>query len=115
VTFRDKDNVIHISVARGRDPAPASVKSNVVRRERASAGVRVGTASAVPTRAGHAVKVTYTKLGAPSPVTGKRLPLVVDRYVFARAGRVATVDLSTPKGVDNLDAYRMISRSFRWH
>jgi hypothetical protein len=27
---------------------------------------------------------------------------------------VATVDLATPRGVDNIDAYRMISRSFAW-
>ena len=29
-------------------------------------------------------------------------------------GRVATVDLGTPAGVDNVDAYRMIIQSFKW-
>jgi plastocyanin len=89
VTFRDKDNVVHIVVAKGRPPASAS-------------------------RVGHPSKTTFTRPGAPNPVTGKRLQLMVDRYVFARAGKVATIDLSTPKGVDNVDAYRMMSRSFRW-
>jgi hypothetical protein len=86
VTFRDKDNVVHIVVAKGRPQA-----------------------SARPGR-----KVTYRKLGTANPVTGKRVQLMVDRYVFARAGNVATLDLSTPRGVDNVDAYRLISRSFRW-
>ena len=80
----------------------------------AGASLRVGAPSLVPTRGGRAVKVTYTTLGAANPVTGKRLQLVVDRYVIAHAGKVATVDLGTPKGVDNVDAYRMMSRSFRW-
>jgi hypothetical protein len=58
--------------------------------------------------------VSYTRRGGPDPVTGKRPTLIVDRYVFGRAGRVATVDLETAKGVDNVDAYKMISRSFTW-
>jgi hypothetical protein len=40
--------------------------------------------------------------------------LVVDRYTLGRAGRVATVDLGSPQGVDNVDAYRMMIESFRW-
>jgi hypothetical protein len=59
-------------------------------------------------------KTTYTKLGPPDPVTGKRPRLIVDRYVYSKGGRVATLDEATPKGVDNVDAYRLISKSFRW-
>jgi hypothetical protein len=65
-------------------------------------------------RGGPARKVTYTTQGRPDPVTGKRVTLVVDRYVYARGGRRATVDLGTARGVDNVDAYRLIARSFRW-
>jgi hypothetical protein len=59
-------------------------------------------------------KTTYTKLGPPDPVTGKRPRLIVDRYVYSKGGKVATLDEATPKGVDNVDAYRLISKSFRW-
>jgi len=47
-------------------------------------------------------------------VTGKRVTLVVDRYYFAHAGKEAIVDLGTPVGVDNVDAYRLMIESFRW-
>ena len=60
------------------------------------------------------VKVTYTTQGAKSPVTGQRPKITVDRYVYFKGGKVATVDLANPVGVDNVDAYRMISESFRW-
>ena len=42
------------------------------------------------------------------------MPLVVDRYELGHAGSRATVDLATPSGVDNVDAYRMMISSFRW-
>jgi hypothetical protein len=47
-------------------------------------------------------------------VTGKRIELLVDRYVYGHQGQVAILDLATPRGVDNIDAYRRISRSWRW-
>ncbi|MFI5244929.1 MAG: hypothetical protein ACHQQR_06850 [Gemmatimonadales bacterium] len=59
-------------------------------------------------------KVVYTTESAASPVTGKRVTLTVDRYYLARAGKVAIVDLGSPVGVDNVDAYRLIIQSFRW-
>jgi hypothetical protein len=34
--------------------------------------------------------------------------------LLAKGGKVATVDLATPAGVDNVDAYRMMIESFRW-
>ena len=47
-------------------------------------------------------------------MTGKRVKLVVDRYALSRGRGVAVVDLGTPTGVDNVDAYRMMIESFRW-
>ena len=84
VTFEEKANVIHVFV-------------------------RKGTPHSKP-----GVKVTYSRLSAPDPVTGKRLRLVIDRYEYGKQGKVAVLDLATPVGVDNVDAYRMISESFEW-
>jgi hypothetical protein len=60
-----------------------------------------------------AVKVTYKTTSAPNAVTGKRLTLTVDRYVLAKNGKRAIVDLGSPVGVDNVDAYRLMIQSLR--
>jgi len=84
VTFREKGNVVHIAV-------------------------RSGTA-----KSGSGEKKTLTRQSAPDPVTGKIVPLLVDVYEYEGGGKVAVLELSTPEGVDNVDAYRMISESFKW-
>ena len=61
-----------------------------------------------------ALKVAYSTESPPNPVTGRRVRLLVDRYVVSGRRRYALVDLGTPRGVDNVDAYRMMIGSFRW-
>ena len=84
VTFREKGNVVHIAVSSG------SAKSSPGEKQ------------------------SFTKQSAPDPVTGKSVPLLVDVYEYESGGKVAVLELSTPEGVDNVDAYRMISESFKW-
>jgi hypothetical protein len=64
--------------------------------------------------AGEAIKATYTTRSAPNPVTGKQVVLIVDRYELSKAGKRAIIDLGSPSGVDNVDAYRKMINSFRW-
>jgi hypothetical protein len=87
LVFSDKDNTIHLVVRGGSPPIPLH---------------------------GGRGKVTIHRLGPPNSVTGKRPRLIIDRYVYGHGGKVAVLDLATPKGVDNVDAYRLISKSFRW-
>jgi len=87
LTFSDKDNSIHLVVTTGNPPVKVT---------------------------GGRAKIELRRLGPPDPVTGKRPLLLIDRYVYAKGGRYAVLDLATPKGVDNVDAYRLISNSFRW-
>jgi hypothetical protein len=84
VTFREKGNVVHIAVHPGKAKSPEGEKQS------------------------------STRESAPDPVTGKSVPLLVDVYEYERGGKVAVLELSTPEGVDNVDAYRMISESFKW-
>lgn len=84
VTFQEKANAVHVVVRKGAPQAKPGVKT------------------------------TFTGRSAPDPVTGKRLPLTIDRYEFPSGGKVAVVDLVTPVGVDNVDAYRLIGESFQW-
>jgi hypothetical protein len=115
VTFKDRANVIHVAVATATAPTPAAATAAVARmRSTDPTIVASGTPQRVTIDGSPVVKVTYTRLSKPDPVTGKRLPISIDRYEYAHGGKTAIVDLGTPKGVDNVDAYRMISRSFRW-
>ena len=92
VTFQDKNNIVHIVVLHGAAPTPATIQ--------------LGSKSLV--------KSVYTTLSAPNQVTGKRVRLAVDWYAVSGPGKHAIVDLGTPRGVDNVDAYRMMIESFTW-
>lgn len=110
VTFRDKNNIVRVVIVRGDAPTPASVKTEL-------SGLKSARAVGVPTTLSFvgvpAVKITYQTTGAPNAVTGKRLTLTVDRYELGKNGRRVIVDLGSPAGVDNVDAYRMMIQSLR--
>jgi len=111
VTFRDKNNIVRVVVVHGTAPTVASIRHGVA----ALRGAHVQSGPQPLSIAGaRAFKVVYTTQSAPSAVTGKRVELVVDRYYLSHAGKEAIVDLGTPVGVDNVDAYRLMIESFRW-
>ena len=104
----------HLHRARGgahrRRPSPRSSP----RSRRTTPSLTFTAPQPIQIGSATAVKAKYTTKSAPNPVTGKRVTLMVDRYELARNGRVAVVDLGTPVGVDNVDAYRMMIQSFTW-
>jgi len=112
VAFRDKNNIVRVVVIPGSAPTPDSVRSDLAQL----GGVHVqGAPQQFTLPSGPALKVVYTAESAPNAVTGKRVTLAVDRYYLGpRRGKVAVVDLGTPQGVDNVDAYRLMIQSFRW-
>ena len=111
VTFRDKNNIVRVVVSSSPRPTVGSVRAAVGRL----AGATVATQpSAIALAAGSGYKLTYSTESAPNAVTGKRVKLVVDRYYLWKHGRLAVVDLGTPVGVDNVDAYRLMIESLRW-
>jgi hypothetical protein len=114
VTFREKGNVIHIAVGTGPAPTAAGAEAGVAELAKADPTVKAKATSELELGGRPAVKIEYTRQSIPDPVTGKRLPLTVDRYEIGKGGKVAVIDLATPEGVDNVDAYRLISESFRW-
>jgi hypothetical protein len=114
VSIADKNNLVRISVSGAQAPTVTSVQAQLAALARSTPGLRAGRAGAISLKSGPAVKATYTTQSAPNPVTGKQVTLTVDRYELAHAGRVATVDLGTPVGVDNVDAYKRMIESFKW-
>ena len=111
VVFRDKNNIVRIDVGGVSAPTSAAITQEL-RRLKGSRVVAAPQPIQLP--AGRAYKVVYTTESAPNTVTGKRVTLVVDRYYLVRGDRRAVVDLGTPQGVDNVDAYRLMIQSFRW-
>jgi len=110
VTFRDKNNIVRVVVAAGPKPTVASVKQELAalkgaHLENPPVALKIG---GLP-----AVKAVYSTKSAPNAVTGKSVQLIVDRYELGQGGKRATVDLGTPVGVDNVDAYRLMIESFR--
>jgi hypothetical protein len=114
VSIADKNNLVRISLSRGSTPTTASVQAQLAALKRSTPALKAGPPQTVSLRSGPAVKATYTTQSAPNPVTGKQVTLTVDRYVLAHGGRVAIVDLGTPMGVDNVDAYKRMIESFKW-
>jgi hypothetical protein len=114
VTFQDKSNTITIKVAQGSKPTTASVASELKQEAASDPCLSAGSPQATTAGPNQVIKATYTTEGQKSSVTGQQPKITVDRYVYFKGGKVATVDLATPVGVDNVDAYRMISESFRW-
>ena len=114
LTLADKNNLVHITVDRGPLPSPAEVTVQLARLRRTTTSLTAHAPAKVTVNGRPAVKVTYTTQSAANAVTGKRVLLMVDRYVLAAGGRRAVIDLGTPSGVDNVDAYRMMIESFRW-
>ena len=58
--------------------------------------------------------LAFNVLSPPDPVTGKQVPSLVDRYYVPGASGLAIVTVSTPVGVDNVDAFRLMIESFKW-
>ena len=114
VTFRDKNNIIRVTVSAGSKPSLSAVKSQVA----ALQGARVTTPPGMMSVSGKpAVHVVYETQSGKNAVTGKSVTLGVDRYYLWSGNKIAVVDLGTPVApvkVDNVDAYRLIIQSFRW-
>lgn len=77
-------------------------------------GVVKVSANPIKIPAGSAMLLVFKARSAPDPVTGKQVTLVVDRYYVSSRSHLAVITLATPVGVDNVDAFRRISRSFTW-
>lgn len=110
VTFRDKNDIVRVVIVPGNAPTVSSVQHELANLKGATAS---GTPTTLTLDGTNAVKVTYRATSAPNPVTGKRVTLAVDRYVLAKNGKRVIVDLGSPVGVDNVDAYRLMIQSLR--
>jgi hypothetical protein len=113
-SIRDKNNLVRIALSHGPAPTTAAVQAQLAALKRSTPSLTTGSVQTISLKSGPAVKATYTTQSAPNPVTGKQVTLMVDRYVLSHGPRVATVELGSPTGVDNKDAYKRMIGSFKW-
>lgn len=114
VTFQDKNNLVRIVVVPKLFATVGDVQRDMTALKAATPSLRFQPPTGMTISGKQALKVVYSTESAPNPVTGKRVTLVVDRYYVPGSGKTAIVDLGTPRGVDNVDAYRQMIESFRW-
>jgi hypothetical protein len=114
ITFQDKNNLVRVDVHAGAVQTVAGVRAELNKLKATNPSLKAPAPKQVTVKGQPAIKVTYTTRSAPNSVTGKRVTLTVDRYELAKGGKVAVIDLGTPIGVDNVDAYRLMSESFKW-
>jgi hypothetical protein len=114
VSIKDKNNLVRINLSHGSAPTAAAVQAQLAALKRSTPTLTAGPPQTISLKSGPAVKASYTTQSAPNPVTGKQVTLKVDRYELSHSGRVAVVDLGTPVGVDNVDAYKRMIESFKW-
>ncbi len=113
VSFVDHYDRVAVQVTQqAAPPTPAAM-----RQAPAAPGAEttVSKVAAVDEPGGKAVMEAYSSTSAANAVTGKSIALENERYLFWKGGRLATLTLSAPKGADNVDQWRLMSRSFRWN
>ena len=112
VEFTDKYNIIRIESLHTRTaPTVASVRSEVTANYGKSKGFTLQKVSTVTRKAGRAVLASYVVNSAPNEVTGKTIPVAVERYEFNRNSTSVVLTLSGAKGADNVDPWKIVTES----
>ena len=116
VVFTDNLNSIRLeSVPASKAPTVASAKQSLVPQLSHSVnGFSTPKVSTISRTAGPAVLITYFAWGKPNPVTGKKPPEAVERYLFFHKGKVVILTLSGEKNADNVDPWRIVTNSLRY-
>ena len=114
VVIRDKDSSETVTVVRTTADPAAYASGTDLPALQAQPGFKLIKQDTVKVGAKSYVHIAYHIPSPPDPVTGKQVPLTVDRYYVAGSGAIAVVSLATPDGVDNVDAFRLMIESFAW-
>lgn len=116
VTFADKLNSLRVQVTpAAQAPTVQSVRDRDEPELRSKVRAFEETKlELVQLPGGPAVHLQYSANSDPDAVTGKSVRLQVERFSFYRNSTVAVLYLQAPMGSDNVDVWRLVSRSFTW-
>ena len=113
VVIRDKDSSETVAMVVSADVA-GYVSSTDLPALQAQPGFELIKQDTVKVGSTNYVHLVFHLPSPPDPVTGKQVPSTVDRYYVPGPNALAVVSLSTPDGVDNVDAFRQMIGSFTW-
>jgi hypothetical protein len=113
VVIRDKDSSETVAIVAPVD-VPTYLAATDLPALQAQSGFKLVTQDTVKVGSASYVHLVFHLPAAPDPVTGKQVPSTVDRYYVPGPTGLAVVSLSTPDGVDNVDAFRQMIESFTW-
>ena len=114
VVIHDKDSSETVTVTKLPTDVAAYIKSTDLAALEAAAGFKVIKQDTVKVAGATYDHLAYHVLSPADPVTGKQVPSTVDRYYVPGSSQLAIISLSTPDGVDNVDAFRQMIESFGW-
>ena len=114
--FSDVDGQIWIQVSDTEtEPTPASVaRDQAETLSKLGHAVEIKAITPVKLAAGQAIRIVFTSNSEPDAITGKQVREENETYLFFKADKLVSIDLSAPLGADNADRWRLISSSFRW-
>ena len=113
VTIADKDSSEKVLVVPGADPATYLTAVDLPNLQ-GQQGFKLLKQDRVRVKGHTYDHLQYLGVSDPDPVTGKQVPSTMERYYVPGPGQLAVVTLSTPDGVDNVDAFRQMIESFAW-
>jgi hypothetical protein len=114
VTIRDKDSSEIVQIVPAQTDVAGYVSSTDLPALQAQAGFKLVKQDKVKVGSQTLIHLVYDILSPADSVTGKQVPQTVDRYFVPGTNGLAVVSLATPKGVDNVDAFRQMIESLRW-
>ena len=114
--YNDKYNHISLSVSDTAVPIDLAYAKATLAPELELSGhaVKVTKISEVTLKAGKTIKIAYDSNSEPNEVTSKQVREENERFYFTKAGLLVVLQLSAPKGADNVDQWKLISSSFKW-
>lgn len=114
VLISDKDSSETVAIAAAPADLATWITSVDLPALQAQAGFKLDKQDRVKVGGSSYDHLVYHLPAPADPVTGKQVPSTIDRYYVPGPAGLAMVSLSTPDGVDNVDAFRQMIESFKW-
>ncbi len=115
--YNDKYNHISLAISDLATPLGIAYAQSALAPQVKQQGhaVQIVEISEVKLKSGKAIKIAFDSNSEPNTVTGKQVREENEAFYFSKGGKLVTLQLSAPKGADNVDQWKLISSSFKWN